>query len=458
MHLPPVDRRTVLKGLGVSLTLPWLESLATTPVVAAGPSGTQGAMRFVAMLFPLGVNTETWGAAGQGDELRFKPTLAPLEPIKHKVNVLADFCHPHLKELGKHAGKVAAYLTGEPGGRDLNRAGVSIDQLIAERIGEQTELPSLALGIAPARTGRGFYDSNISWRGPDKPVSKEIDPQATFEMLFGDHSWLDKDRSVLDFILGQAKQLDRRLSQRDSQTLAEYFDSIRELETRARRLQERSQNWHQDHGLDAAHGEKPVAGEPTVRFHPEDPAAAGEAFDFNGYPPEDFVEHTRLMLDLLVLALQADKTRVVSYMFDSYGPKYSDFSFIPGVRGQWHAISHHMNVADSLQQYHLINRWHVSQYAYLLQRMDAVQEGERTLLDNSMVMIASDMWCGNRHECPKYPLILSGAAGGRIRTGRHIDFEGGSMSRLFLSIAELMGAPLDGFGEADKPYGSELTG
>ena len=164
------------------------------------------------------------------------------------------------------------------------------------------------------------------------------------------------------------------------------------------------------------------------------------------------------MLDLMVLALRMDKTRVVSFMFDSYGPKYSDFSFIPGVRGEWHALSHHKETPSSLHQYHLINRWHVSEYTYLLQKMDEVKEGEGTLLDHSMVMIGSGMWDGNRHTCDQYPILLAGSAGGRIKTGRAIDFQDGSMSQLFLSLAENMGAPMDRFKEATESLGSTLSG
>ena len=153
-----------------------------------------------------------------------------------------------------------------------------------------------------------------------------------------------------------------------------------------------------------------------------------------------------------------DRTRVVSFMFDSYGPKYSDFSFIPGVRGEWHALSHHKETPSSLHQYHLINRWHVSEYTYLLQKMDEVKEGERTLLDNSLVLIGSGMWDGNIHSCTQYPLLLGGSAGGQVKTGRSIDFQGGSMSRLFLSLAETMGAPLKEFKEANESLGSTLTG
>ena len=444
------DRRSFLRAAGVGLALPWLESI---PGVVAAPVGDVAAgvpIRFLATFFPLGVNTHEWGASGEGSTLALKPTLEPLRPIQHKVNILQDLSHPHLKKLRGHAGKVASLYTGEPGGRDHSRAGISIDQHIAKRIGHQTEFPSMALGIAPSRNRRGFYDSAVSWVSADKPLAKEIDPAMTFDALFGDKSWLKRDRSVLDLVLDQAKTLEQRLSAQDSQTLSEYFQGIRELEQRIARLDRDKADWQRQ--------QQSEAGSISRRFHPEDPRGAGETPDFALYQPENFREHTRLMLDLIVLALRMDKTRVVSFMFDSYGPKYSDFSFIPGVRGEWHALSHHKETPSSLHQYHLINRWHVSEYTYLLQKMDEVREGEGTLLDHSMVMIGSGMWDGNRHTCEQYPILLGGSAGGRIKTGRAIDFQGGSMSGLFLSLAENMGAPMDRFKEATESLGSTLSG
>ena len=443
------NRRSFLKAAGVTLTLPWLESASALTAATTKLSGSQAPTRFIATFFPLGVNTHKWGACGSGEDLTLEPTLAPLEPIKHKVNVLQDLSHLHLAKVRGHAGKVAAYLTGEPGGRDHNTSDISFDQQIAGCIGDQTEFRSLVLGIAPSRNGRAFYDSSISWRGPDRPLAKEIDPSMTFATLFADKSWLKRDESVLDFVLGQAKELEKRISAQDSQTLAEYFEGIRELELRIARLDRDKTEW-----------QRQQADGPFIsrRFHPDDPNGAGETPDFALYQPENFREHTRLMLDLIVLALRMDKTRVLTFMFDSYGPKFMDFSFLPGVTGQWHALSHHKETPGSLNQYHLINRWHISQYAYLLQKMDEVKEGDRTLLDNSMVMIGSDMWDGNRHTCTEYPLLLAGSGGGRIKTGRAIDFQGGSMAKLFLSIAETMGAPLDQFHEATESYGSTLAG
>jgi hypothetical protein len=270
----------------------------------------------------------------------------------------------------------------------------------------------------------------------------------TFAALFGDKSWLKRDKSVLDFVLDQAKKLEKRISAQDSQTLAEYFEGLRELELRIAHLDREKTDWERQQVEELSISQ---------RFHAGDPNGAGETPDFALYQPENFREHTRLMLDLIVLALRMDKTRVLTFMFDSYGPKYMDFSFLPGVTGQWHSLSHHKETTSSLHQYHLINQWHISQYTYLLQKMDEVQEGDRTLLDNSIVMVGSDMWDGNRHTCTQYPLLLAGGGGGRIKTGRAIDFECGSMSRLFLSIAETMGAPLDRFQEATESLDSELT-
>ena len=341
MRSNQANRRVFLKAAGVSLALPWLEAGSMLAAARSGQPVAEPPVRFVTTFFPLGVNTHKWGACGSGKDLEFQDTLKPLEPIKHKVNVLQGLAHPHLKNLRGHAGKVASFLTGEPGGRNHNRSGVSIDQRIAARIGDQTEFRSLVLGIAPSRNGRAFYDSSISWRARDRPLSKEIDPAMTFATLFADKTWLKRDESVLDFVLDQAKHLEKRISEQDSQTLAEYFEGIRELELRIARLERDKTDW-----------QRQQADELSIsrRFHADDPSGAGETPDFALYQPENFREHIRLMLDLIVLALRVDKTRVLSFMFDSYGPKYMDFSFLPGVTGQWHALSHHKETPSSLHQ------------------------------------------------------------------------------------------------------------
>ena len=169
MRQDPTNRRSFLKAAGATVVLPWLESVPILSALPTGVAPTKAPLRFVATFFPLGVNTHQWGAFGAGENLKFKPSLEPLQPIKHKVNVLLDLCHPHLKDKRGHAGKVASLLTGEPGGRDNSAAGISIDQLIARRIGDQTAFRSLALGIAPSRNRRGFYDSSISWRAQISP-------------------------------------------------------------------------------------------------------------------------------------------------------------------------------------------------------------------------------------------------------------------------------------------------
>ena len=261
------SRRLFLKAAGLSMALPWLESVSA--LASGNKSLAQASVRFVATFFPLGVNTHEWGAHGSGLKLKLKSSLKPIEVIKEKVNILQDLSHPNLQKLRGHAGKVSAFLTGEPGGRDHSAAGISIDQHIANRIGHLTEFPSLALGIAPSRNRRGFYDSSISWSGPDKPLAKEINPAMTFDALFSDKSWLKRDRSVLDFVLEQAKGLERRLSAQDSQTLSEYFQGIRELELRIARLDRDKLDWQR---------RQKEAGSISRRYHPDDPSGAHSSY------------------------------------------------------------------------------------------------------------------------------------------------------------------------------------
>ena len=253
MRQDPPNRRSFLKAAGATVVLPWLESVPILSAVPTDSALTTAPLRFVATFFPLGVNTHQWGASGAGETLKSQPTLEPLEPIKHKVNILLDLCHPHLKDKRGHAGKVASLLTGEPGGRDNSAAGISIDQLIAKQIGDQTAFRSLALGIAPSRNRRGFYDSSISWRDADKPLAKEIDPRMTFSALFSDKSWLKRDGSVLDFVWDQARDLEKRIGAQDRQTLAEYFEGVRELELRIERMDRDKAEWQRHQASEPLH-------------------------------------------------------------------------------------------------------------------------------------------------------------------------------------------------------------
>ncbi len=434
-----IDRRRFLKGAGVTILLPWLESLpafGATPSATPGAgatlrTGTQPPTRFAAFYFPNGVQVTEWGATGEGDGLRFKKVLEPLEPVKRKVIVPSGLWHERLDSRGAHTGKTSGFLSGIENykfeGNRL-RVGVSIDQLIAQKIGGETPLSSLCLGIKPdSKIDTDYssvYRSYISWKSPSQPAGKEIDPRFAFDRLFADKERQRRNKGILDAVLEQANDLQQRVSRADRDKLDEFLTSVRDVESRIEKVEQAD-----------AQGQEPS---PVELKRPD-------------RMPQHRQEHTRLMLDLIVLAFQMNKTRVATFMFDNGGCS-GNFSFLPGVTEQWHATSHHQDKPEVMVQYEAINRWLVEQYVYFLERMDSIQEGEGTLLDHSMVVMGSGLKDGNKHTCHDMAILLAGGGGGTIRPGRAIDYpRDTALNRLYLSIAERMGAPLENFTDATEP-------
>lgn len=417
------NRRGFLKAAGVSIALPWLEA---APHAAAPPT------RFATLFFPNGVQVEEWGATGAGDALRLKGLLTPLEPFKKKLIVPSGLWHERLEQRGGHDGKTSGFLTGMENYRlegNQLKVGTSIDQLIAARIGSETPLPSFCLGIKPDSMTQldlvPIYRSYISWSTPSQPAPKEIDPRFAFDRLFGGAERRRRDKSILDAVLEQARDMKPAVSGADSRKLDEFFESVRDVEKR----------------VDNADGEKSGRWLPAVTPRLERPAERPEARE----------PHARLMLDMMVLAFRMNMTRVSTFMFDNGGCT-GNFSFLPGVTEEWHAASHHRDRPEIKRQYEAINRWHVAQLAYLLAKMDEIQEGDGTLLDHSMVLMGSGLADGNKHTASNLPLILAGGGGGTLQTGRAVTYpEHTPLARLFVSIAARMGVPLQSFADATQP-------
>jgi hypothetical protein len=432
-----LSRRTFLRGAGAMIALPFFESLM--PIRAA--SAVRPPKRAAFLYFPNGVWPAAWIPKKTGSDFELPFSLTPLEKIKQDVIVLSGLDKAQSRDGDGHYAKTANFLTGlhvqKTIGKDINVGGVSVDQVIAQKFGDQTPLPSLELGIDPVISGTDsvvgytrLYGSYISWRTAGAPLAKEINPRMVYERLFRAKDAAprsrDDDRSLLDLTLEDARNLRGRLGRDDLFKLDEYLDAIRAVE---RRLE--------------------FASKPDPRAWK--PASAPDAAPPTAGIPREHREHVKLMLDLMVLAFWSDSTRVITFMFAN-DVSNKNFSFVEGVRGSHHDMSHHSNDPGKLEQYQRINRWHVEQFAYLISKLKAIREGEGTLLDNAMVMCGSSLSDGNRHDPNNLPILLAGRAGGSLQTGRHIASPKNTpLCNLYVSMLQRMDLPVRSFGDSNGP-------
>ena len=432
--LPNLSRRRFLRGAGVAIGLPWLESLAPA-AEAAGPP-----VRFAALFMGNGVNSRHWGATMGSAGIEFAKSLAPLAPHAAKVNVFQGLWNPNATNDNGHYPKMNV-LSGLKVKRTTTdvEVGTSVDQLMAQAVGRATPLPSVVLGTEPPgySTDAGYtqiYSAYVSWSSPTTPAPKEIVPRQAFDQLFDDGSRRRADASVLDLVAAEAASLRGRLGGRYRAKLDEYFTSVRELERRIERSAEESQR------ETGGHGWRPTVTKPSL----ERPGP--------GIPTEPR-EHLELMCDILLLAFQMDRTRVATLMLNN-DLSNMNFGFLGGIHGGQHELSHHANNADRLDQYQRVNEYHIALLTRLLAKMDATSEGERTLLDNSMVLFCSSLMDGNSHDSKELPIVLAGGGGGTIQGGRVHDLRGREdrrLCRLHLALMQRMGVEVGRFGDADVP-------
>jgi hypothetical protein len=426
---PVLNRRAMLRGMGVTLALPLLESVRPVLAGAAnGPDAASGNPQRMAFLYmPNGVNSEAWGPKGAGTGFELSPTLQPLAPFKKDLLVFTELWNQSADTGDGHYVKTGGWLTGttitKTTGSDLRSGGVSVDQIAAQRIGNLTPLPSIELGIDPVTTGvdvnvgyTRLYGSHISWSSPVTPVAKEINPQLAFDRLFrsgaADRAISEQDSSVIDAVLSDAKRLRARVSRADQAKLDEYLESVRSVEKRIAFEARRKRGEVMSDRLAREEVEKLGR---RIHDYYNDPAKVSERTG-------NHTGQVRLMMDILWLAFWTDSTRIGTFMFGN-AVSGRNFSFLEGVKGSHHEISHHEKKPEKLAQYALINRWHVEQYAYLLDRLTTTREGEGTLLDNSMIVFGAGMRDGNSHNPHNLPVVLAGRAGGRLATGRHLVYE-----------------------------------
>jgi hypothetical protein len=426
-----LTRRAILRGTGVTLALPWLESFAAKASAARAETFPK---RFGAVFLGCGVNEDHWSAQGAGAEMKLGKSLSPLEPLKGKINVIHGLFNKGATGLGIHPPQTGSLLTGATLTKGaVLRSGVSVDQMIARHVGRETLQPSLVLACEQPITGfheSNFslaYSSHISWQSPDSPVPNEMYPSLAFDLLFENRGSL-LNLSILDRVKERADRLSRKISAGDGARLDEFLTSVREVEKRVegmRRAKDKADDLAKLKNRPARSLERPASG-----------------------LPEDLREHARLMLDLIAIAFQTDKTRVATLLI-SRDLSAMYYPFLE-VRQAHHGASHYNNN----DEYERITRWHVSQFAYLAAKLDAMPEGDGTVLDNSCLMFLSNMWVGRTHDNSRLPLVLAGGLGGALRTGRTLDYvkvgdENRKVCSLYLSLMDRMGIKLDRFGDAD---------
>ncbi len=446
-YIPKLSRRALLKGAGATLALPFLQSLswasggsatstASAAVAATTPSGAP--RRWATLMFANGVNTKHWWARGEGARMALSSSLKALEPYRQELLFLNNL-HIFDDTVGVHTPYFTNFLAGEKVRHgNIPDLAESVDQFMARYVGTQTPVPVLNLGVEPASYGLGgggkpaIYNSTISWSSRTTPVPPEIYPRQAFDRLF-DVSGLQRERSILDTVLGQAKSLQGQLDSRDRDKLDQYMTSVREIEQRIDKATSDDR---------FAGGWSPTIDEPSLERPPEG-------------LPGDRIAHMKLMVDLIVLAFQMDQTRIATMLFqkDLTGMRF-DFLDQVSANGM-HTISHHNSRASALEDYRKINEYHVGLLRYMLDRMQAIDEGDgNTLLDNTMLMFCSSMGDGDLHDANHLPILLVGGRNCDLQPGRIVDYtklEDRRLCNLHLALAQRMGVPVDQFGNSHYP-------
>ena len=436
-----ISRRRFLRGVGVTMALPWLESIpvwgaTTTPSAEAAAAPVVGALpkRFAVLFMGNGINGNHWWSKGAGANMKLSKSLQPLEPVKNKINVINGLFNKPAVGKGIHPGQTGNLLSGVPIQKGATiHGGITMDQVLANQIGQDTLQPSMVLACEQPMTGyheTNFsmaYSSYISWQSAESPVPNEVYPSLAFDSLFENRGML-RNQSILDRVMDRAKNLSREISSSDKVKLDEYLTSVRDVEKRVERMRNTK---------DKADDRAKTLNRPV--FTMDRPA--------NGLP-EDLRDHTRLMCDIIALGFQTDKTRIASLLLArDLSALYYPFL---NVREGHHSASHN----DLSDGYERISHFHLSQFAYLASKLDSMPEGDGTVLDNCCLMFLSNMWSGFKHDNMKVPVVLAGGMGGTLQTGRSLDFlydgdDNRKLCSLYLSLMDRMGVKLDHFGDAD---------
>jgi len=423
------SRRRLLRGLGVTVALPWLESFPVWGDEPRKGGGSEAPVRLGVLFSGNGFHSKEWWAKGEGKQMELGQVLAPLQDFREKMLVIRGLFNAEALKGNIHSSQTGNLLSGAPlaSGGEI-RSGTSIDQLLAQRYGGSTKVPSLALGCEKSNPSvhknySMLYSSHISWSSPTTPTPLEIYPALAFDRLFKNEA-SKGDQSVLDAVLSDAGRLRRDISSGDQRKLDEYLDSVRDVEQRIANAGKKGE----------LQGWRPTLDKPNMA-RPADGI------------PQDIAEHMRLMVDLVVLGFQTDTTRIATLKLNN---DHSSLRFPNlGVDYMIHHLLSHTDTADWLK----VNQFFLQQLAYLARKLDAIQEGPRTLLDNTMLLYCSSMLTGN-HEARQLPVLLLGGGGGRIQGGRVLDYREKperQMCRLYLSMMDKMNVRLPQFGDASQP-------
>jgi hypothetical protein len=441
----------MLKGLGASIALPFLQAMV--PPGMSFYNMPKKPVRFACLYMPNGVNAHHWTPAQYGRHFELSSILRPLDKVKDQILVLNELMNRASIYPGAsvHYSQTASILTSQviykTTGDNLHSGGISFDQLIAQHKGQDTVFDSLQYGMDRINSGidanTGFtrlYGSNISWKTPKQPCSKEIDPRMAFDRLFRDFVSEAKPReqkwkqSVLDVVKDDADALQRNLGRADQDKLEEYLESIRSLERR----------------IDNEEKIKAFENQVTPQVKKELVALNMRIEDYNEvHVGVDITEKVRQMLDIMALAFWSDATRVSTFMFGN-AVSGRNFSFLPGVYGSHHQLSHHAKQEHQLEQYRKVGEWHVAQYAYFLEKLKSFPEGDHTLLDNSMIMFCSGMRDGNSHSSFNLPVVVAGKGGGKLKTGQNLLFKKETpLANLYYTMAQVLDIPIECFADSN---------
>ncbi len=418
-----LSRRTVLRGMGVSMALPLLDSMvpAQTPLAKTAAASKS---RLSCIYVPHGATMDKWTPSVEGKSFEFTEILKSLEKHRDRVSIVSSLARPAAGGVGSdagadHARSAAVFLSGTHPEKDSIRVGATIDQIAAQHIGQDTPLPSMELSVEEVALscGSGYacaYSNTISWKTATTPLPMENNPQVVFEKLFGDGSnnadrlaRKQQSRSLLDSVMGEVASLQRDLPAGDRAKLGEYLDDVREIERRIQKAENQV---------------------PSGIKLPEAPVGVPESFD----------EHFKIMFDLQVLAFRTEITRIATMMYarDTSGAVYPQ----SGVREGFHVASHHSNNRANMDRFAIINKYHVDMLAYFLDKLKATPDGDGSLLDHSMILYGSSMSNGNQHDHDPLPVILAGGASGQLQGGRHMQYAAHTpMSNLLLAMLDKLG-------------------
>lgn len=435
-----IPRRTFLKGVGTTMALPLLEAMAPVAKSLAGEKTAAGFPARMAFVYvPNGVDMESWTPSTLGTEYELTPVLQPLAAHKQDFSVLSGLAHTKARAngdgAGDHARANATFLTGKQAkktaGADI-RVGISVDQVAANKVGQQTRLPSLELSCDKSRQAgacdSGYscaYQFNLAWKSDATPLPPEVDPRLVFDRLFSNFNSSENaesreirdryNKSILDFVLEDANRLKSKLGKTDQRKLDEYMSAVRDLEKRIEQANKFAAN--------LPDYRKPVG------------------------IPQEYENHIRLMYDLMAVAFQTDTTRISTFLVahDGSNRAYPQI----GISDGHHDLSHHGNDPVKKSKIAAINTFHTQQFAYFLEKLKSIKEGEGTLLDNCMIVYGSGIADGNRHAHHDLPVLMAGRGAGTIKPGRHVKYPTETpMANLYISMLERMGVKVDHFGDS----------